>query len=81
MQKAKELMPNMLAIYIGAPLDILEKRIRKRSDVSEEYVQEHMAYRKEVLTHLDIYDVQVENEEGKLESTINTVARIIRGKE
>jgi len=74
---AKKLMPGIQAILINAPLDILEKRIRGRSQVSEEFLAERMAYTKEWLKHKDIYDYEVENEEGKLEKTIKEVENII----
>lgn len=78
-QKAKELMPNVLAIFINAPLDILEARLRKRDTVTDAYIEERMAYTKEWLNHTAIYDITVENEEGKLIETIDQVEQIIRG--
>lgn len=75
--QAKELMPEIKTIFITAPLDILEKRIRSRDGVSDEFVAERMAYTKEWLEHADIYDYQVENEEGKLDNTIEKVRDII----
>lgn len=77
-QRAKELIPDILAIFISAPLDILEARLRRRDTVTDEYIEERMAYTKEWLNHTDIYDVTVENEEGKLIETIATVEDIIR---
>ena len=76
--QAKKLMPEIVAIFITAPLDILEKRIRRRSGVSDEYVAERMEYTKEWLKHADIYDYTVENEEGKLDETIGKVADVIK---
>lgn len=75
---AKKLIPNIVAIFINAPLDILEKRIRSRSNVSEEYVKERLEYTKKWLKHKDIYDYEVENEEGKLDETIKKVYDIIK---
>ncbi|MFZ3032336.1 MAG: hypothetical protein WA082_04870, partial [Candidatus Moraniibacteriota bacterium] len=63
----KKLYPEILAIYISAPLDVLEARLRSRDTGKDEsYFQERMDYTREWLNHLDIYDYQVENEEGKL---------------
>ncbi len=74
----KELYPEIPAIYISAPLEILEKRLRTRvAGKDEHYFEERMAYTREWLKHLDIYDYRVENEEGALEQTIERVARII----
>lgn len=75
---AKKLMPEIIAIFINAPLDILEKRIRRRDNVTEKFIQERLRYTREWLKHLDIYDYVVENEEGKLDQTINRVADIIK---
>lgn len=75
---AKKLMPNIIAVFINAPLEILEKRIRKRGNVTEKFIQERLRYTKEWLKHLDIYDYVVENEEGKLNRTIKQIAKIIK---
>ncbi len=75
----KKLYPNILSIYISAPLAVLEKRLRARDIGKEEfYFEERMAYTREWLNHLDIYDYIVENEEGKLAQTVEAVATIIR---
>ncbi len=75
---AKKLMPKIIAIFINAPLKILEKRIRARDNVTEEFVQERLEYTKKWLKHLDIYDYVIENEEGKLSQTISRIAEIIK---
>ena len=76
-KQAKELIPGIPAIFINAPLDILEKRIRSREGISDAYVESRMVYTKEWLQHTDIYDHIVENEEGKLDQTIQKVKEII----
>lgn len=76
-EAAKQLMPKIAAIYISAPLDILEQRIRSRGGVTEEYIEERMAYTQEWLNHLDIYDYSVENEQGKLSEAVDRVQQII----
>lgn len=75
---AKKLIPGIIAIFINAPLKILEKRIRRRDNVSEEFIKNRLEYTKEWLRHLDIYDYVVENEEGKLNQTISRVSKIIK---
>jgi guanylate kinase len=75
---AKNLMPGIIAIFINAPLEILEKRIRRRDNVTEEFIKERLDYTKRWLKHLDIYDYLVDNEEGKLNQTIAKVAKIIK---
>lgn len=77
-QKAKEIIPNILAIFIDAPLDVLESRIRRRDNASDEYVQERMAYTLEWLKYKDIYDTEVINEEGKLDEAVDEAEDIIR---
>lgn len=74
----KKLYPEIVAIFISSPIEILESRLRARdTNQTEEYFQERLAYTKEWLNHLDIYDYQVENEEGKLDQTISEVEAII----
>ena len=73
----KKLLPGIVAIFITAPLDILEQRIRRRSNVTESYVRDRMAYTKEWMKHTDLYDYTVVNEEGKLDKTVREVREII----
>ena len=74
---AKKLFPEIQSIFINAPLDVLENRIRRRDNVSEEYIKERTAYTKEWLKHKDIYDYEIINEEGKLNEAIKEVKNII----
>ncbi len=75
----KKLYPEIKALYISAPIEILEARLRSRdTNKDEAYFQERMAYTREWLKHLDIYDYVIENEEGKLAQTIEQVADIIK---
>lgn len=74
----KQLYPEIPAILIIAPIDMLEKRLRVRDQGKDEtYFQERMDYTREWLKHLDIYDYQVENKEGQLDETVAGVRRII----
>jgi guanylate kinase len=77
-ETAKRLFPEIKAILISAPLSILEERIRRRDNPSEEFMRERMEYTREWLKHTDIYDYTVENEQGKLDEAIQKVAAIIR---
>lgn len=74
---AKKVMPDIIAIFINAPLKILEERIRRRTSVTDEFVAERMKYTKEWLKHKNIYDYEIENKQGKLDETIKKVANII----
>jgi guanylate kinase len=78
-QSIKRLFPDIPAIFISSPLDILERRIRSRdTQKSESYFLERMSYTKEWLKHTDIYDYVVENEQGKLDQAVSAVENIIR---
>lgn len=75
---AKKVFPEIPAIFINAPMDILEDRIRRRGGISEEYIKERMNYTQEFLNHADIYDYTVLNEENKLDEAITQTAEIIK---
>lgn len=75
----KSLYPEIPALYISAPLEILEKRLRLRdAGKNEQYFQERMAYTREWLKHLDIYDYTIENEDGKIEAAVEKIRSIIQ---
>ncbi len=77
-QNAKEIFPDIKAIFVMADsLEILEKRISGRKDVTPEYLAERMKYTKEWLKHTDIYDYEIINREGFLDETIKQVYDII----
>ncbi|OGI14867.1 MAG: hypothetical protein A3E38_02260 [Candidatus Moranbacteria bacterium RIFCSPHIGHO2_12_FULL_54_9] len=76
-ETAKQLFPSIIAIFIIAPLEILEKRIRTRDNLTEEYISERMEYTKEWLKHTDIYDYTIENGQGKLDEAIQKAYAII----
>ena len=78
---AKDLFPDITAVFLIAPLETLERRIRSRSDVSDAYIEERMAYTKEWMKHTDIYDYTVNNVDGKLEESINQIKEIIESKQ
>ena len=74
----KKKFPEVKAILLMADsLEELERRLRKRSIVSDEYVKERMEYTKEWLKHKDIYDFEVINYRGKLDETVEKVKNII----
>lgn len=76
---AKKLFPEIIAIFLMADsLEVLEERIRSRADVSDEFVAERMAYTREWLTHVDIYDYSIINKQGLLHETIQAVVDILR---
>ncbi len=75
--RAKEEIPGIKAIFINAPLADIERRIRRRDHVTDEYVAERMEYTKKWLKHQDIYDFEIYNEDGKLAESIQKTAEII----
>lgn len=74
---AKKLIPGIIAIFVVAPLAVMEDRIRRRDHVDEAFIAERRAYTLEWLKHTDIYDYTVENEEGKLDQAILKTKAII----
>ena len=78
-EAAKKIFPEIKSIFVDAlSLDVLEKRISRRDNVSVDYINERMNYTKEWLKHTNIYDFRVINEEGKLNEAIKQVAEIIK---
>lgn len=77
----KKLFPQIVAILITAPLTIMEARIRRRGNLSEQDIRDRMRYTQEWLDHhTDIYDYIVENQEGKLAEAIASVKKIIEAR-
>ncbi len=75
----KKKFPEVIAILLMAEsLEELERRIRNREDVTEEYIKERMNYTKEWMKHLDIYDYKVLNERGRLDKAVEEVKNIIQ---
>ncbi len=77
----KKLFPEIPAIYISAPIEILEARLRARDTGKDEtYFQERMDYTREWLKHLDIYDYTIENKEGRLDEAVEQAREIIESR-
>ena len=73
----KERFPELTVIFINAPLSVIEERIRKRDNPTEEYLQTRLTHIREWLPK-SIYDYKIENEEGKLDQAVEQVATIIK---
>ena len=73
----KKKMPDIPAILIIAPLDVLEERIKKRDAATDKYIKDRMNYTKKWLKHTDIYDYIVENKDGHLDETVRQVKKVI----
>ncbi|MBU2236241.1 guanylate kinase [Patescibacteria group bacterium] len=78
-QIIKKKLSDVKSIYIAPPdLKTLKNRIKRRSKVESNYVEERMKYTKEWLKYEKIYDYKVINHEGKLEQTVREVRDIIK---
>lgn len=75
---AKKIFPNIKSIFINAPIKTLEKRIRMRDEVSDDFIKERMEYTKEWLKHTEIYDYEINNVDGKLNESIKKLKTIIQ---
>ncbi len=75
----KKMFPDIIAIFVSAPLEILEQRLRKRDGAAQDnrYFEERMAYTKEWLKHTDIYDYSIENRQGELDKAVEETRAII----
>ncbi len=76
---AKKKMPDITTIFINSPLKILLARMRQRETKFDEKIfKQRVKDIKEWLKHLDVYDYVIKNEQGKLNKTIDKVAKIIK---
>lgn len=73
----KKIFPDAIAILIDVPLEIVEKRIRRRDNASDEYVKERLEYAHGWYDNRDKFDYSIKNEEGKLDEAIKEVKNII----
>lgn len=75
----KKIFPNIKSILLMAESpEVLEQRIRNRSDVTDEFVAERMAYTSEWLKHKDIYDYVIINKQEKLDEAITEVVDVLK---
>ena len=58
-------------------MNVLKKRIKSRSRVSEKYLKERMEYTGLWQKHYNIYDYKIVNKENKLDTAIHETAKII----
>lgn len=75
---AKRMMPGAIAILLDVPIENIEKRIRQRDDINEEYIQGRLKYAQGWYENRDKFDFFVKNQDGKLEEAIKDVAEIIK---
>jgi len=76
---AKKKQPEIIAIFINSPFEVLKQRILQREkQINKKIFNQRIKDIKEWLKHLDFYDFVVINEQGKLNQTIKKVAEIIK---
>lgn len=76
-RQLKESLPEAVSIFILAPSrDILEQRLRARSEDSEEVIQRRLREAAEEIRNYDQYDYVLVNHQ--VEESVNTLAAIIR---
>lgn len=75
----KKRFPELTVIFINAPLSMIEARIRKRDNPTEQYLQTRLRHIQEWLPK-SVYDFKIENKDGKLKEAIEEACAIIRKK-
>lgn len=76
--KAKKLIPDTVIIYLDVPPEVIEKRIRKRTTVTEDFVKGRLEYAKGWYDKRHFFDYTITNDDGKLAEAIAAAAEIIR---
>lgn len=76
--KAKKILPEAISIYLHVPLEIIEKRIRKRKIHNEKFIQGRLKYAEGWYQNRGKFDYEIYNEEGKIDQTIKKTANIIK---
>jgi guanylate kinase len=68
---------NLSIFLLPDSLEILKNRIRQRGGVSEEIIEERMKTAKYEMENSLDYDYRIVNEDGKLDETVDKLAKII----
>lgn len=76
--KAKEILPGAISIFIHIPLELVERRLKKRDNYSQEFIQGRIEYAKGWYENQEKFDYTVNNIEGELDQTIEKVVKIIK---
>lgn len=74
----KKVFSDAIAILIDVPIETIESRIRRRDNLSEEYIKGRLEYAQGWYENRDKFDYAIKNEDGKLEDAIQEVAEIIK---
>ncbi len=65
-------------IFLYAPLDELERRLRRRRTESEEALRVRLEMAARELEEMDKFDYVVDNRDGELDATVSDIQAIIR---
>jgi len=68
---------NLSIFLLPENLEILKNRIKARGGVSDEVIEERMKIAQEEISFAPSYNYQVINENGKLDQTVDKLAKII----
>lgn len=71
---------NLSIFLLPDSLEILKNRIRQRGGVSEELIEERMKIAQNEIDNSLDYNYRIVNEDGKIEQTIDKLAKIITSK-
>ena len=74
---AKKIIPEAVSIYLHVPLKTIEKRLKNRRIHDEKFIKARLDYARGWYENREIFDYEVPNKEGKLEQTIEKIAKII----
>ncbi len=73
---AKKLFPEIIAIMIKAPKDVLRERLKGRGE-SEEMIESRLNYAEGWEKNSNIFDFIVENKQGKLDEAVDKIVEIV----
>jgi guanylate kinase len=76
--KINKIFPKVVTILLDVPRDVIERRIRKRDNPSEDFLKIRLDYAKGWYENRDKFDYAVKNEDGKLQEAVSAIAEIIK---
>ncbi len=73
---AKKIFPEIVAIMIKAPKDVLKERLLQRGETNE-MIESRLKYAEGWEENIDSFDFVVENKQGRLGEAVNKVVEIV----
>ncbi len=74
----KEGVPHLSVFLLPDNLEVLRARLEKRGSMTPEQIDERLRLAEKEIQAAPTYDIQIVNKEGKLDQTIEELAKIIR---